>query len=71
MSASASLPEIAGDAAMLVSPYDTIELSRAIRTLDADDDLAAELTRRGLAQAARFGREAYVQRLEALYRRLV
>ncbi len=65
-----SLPEIAGDAAMLVSPYDTIALSRAIRTLDADDDLAAELARRGTVQAGRFGREAYVERLAALYRRL-
>lgn len=62
-----SLPEIAGDAALMVSPTDTAELTRAIRRLDADADLAAELSRRGPAQAAKFGVDAYKERLTDLY----
>lgn len=65
----ASLPEIAGDAALMIDPYDTAALTDAIRRLDADADLRAELTRRGLAQAARFSTAAYRDRLHALYQR--
>ena len=39
----ASLPEISGDAAILVDPLDTLAISRAIRDLDQDADLRAEL----------------------------
>ncbi|MFN3548153.1 MAG: glycosyltransferase family 4 protein [Mesorhizobium sp.] len=66
-----SLPEIAGDAALLVNPKDTAELARAIRRLDADDDLAAELSARGLRQAAKFGLDPYRERLGAVYRSLL
>jgi glycosyltransferase involved in cell wall biosynthesis len=65
----ASLPEIVGDAALMIDPYDTAALTDAIRRLDADADLRAELTRRGLAQAARFSTAAYRDRLHALYQR--
>ena len=66
-----SLPEIAGDAALLVNPTDTAELARAIRRLDADDDLAAELSARGLRQAAKFGLDPYRERLDGVYRSLL
>jgi glycosyltransferase involved in cell wall biosynthesis len=65
-----SLPEIAGDAALLVAPTDVDAIAAAIRTLDADDDLCADLAARGRRQAGLFSPEAYARRLADLYRRL-
>lgn len=65
----ASLPEIAGDAALMIDPYDTAALTEGIRRIDADSDLRAELARRGVAQAERFSPAAYRTRLSALYQR--
>ncbi|MBX9576493.1 MAG: glycosyltransferase family 4 protein [Caulobacteraceae bacterium] len=67
----ASLPEVAGDAALLVDPYDAGAISRAIRQLDADDALAADLVARGRTQAARFSPEAHRARLAELYARVL
>lgn len=69
-STAASLPEVAGDAAVLVDPYDVAALAREIRRLGADDDLAADLSRRGPAQAAKFSPEVCQTRLADLYGRL-
>lgn len=66
-----SLPEVAGDAALMVDPYDTAAISQAIRQLDADADLRAELSRRGLKQAERFTPAVYRDNLAALYQRLL
>lgn len=66
-----SLPEIAGDAAILVDPYDTEAMARAIRTLDADGDLRAELSRRGRERAKIFSPANHEQRLGSLYRKLI
>lgn len=63
----ASLPEVAGDAALSVDPYDAAAISRAIRALDADEALAADLVARGRVQAARFSPEAHRARLQDLY----
>jgi len=65
-----SLPEVAGDAALLVDPYRTPDLAHALRQLDADDDLCFELVRRGRAQAAKFSPQAYSARLDGMYRKL-
>lgn len=69
-STAGSLPEVAGEAALLVDPYDARALSEAIRALAHDDDIAADLTTRGLAQARRFSPEAHQVRLAEVYRRL-
>lgn len=66
----ASLPEVAGDAALMVDPYDVGALRSAIRRLDADADLREELRKRGAVQAQRFSPAAYRDRLAALYRQL-
>jgi glycosyltransferase involved in cell wall biosynthesis len=62
-----SLPEIAGDAALFVDPYDAEDIARAITTIVSDADLRAELTQRGRVQAAKFSVERYRERVEALY----
>ena len=69
-STASALPEVAGDAAVLVDPYDVRALAAAIRALDGDDARRAALAARGPAQAQRFSEAAYDARLRALYRGL-
>jgi glycosyltransferase involved in cell wall biosynthesis len=49
-----SLPEVAGDAALLVDPLDVDALAEAMTRVLEDADLRQEMIARGLAQAARF-----------------
>jgi glycosyltransferase involved in cell wall biosynthesis len=65
-----SVPEVAGDAALLVDPYNIDEIANAIRMIVRDADLGAELARRGMAQAGKFSIERYRERIGALYRAL-
>jgi glycosyltransferase involved in cell wall biosynthesis len=69
-SRASSLPEIAGDAALYVNPYDIDAIAQAIKTITADDGLRTELARRGRAQAALFSVARYSERVAALYDRL-
>lgn len=64
-----SLPEVAGDAALLVDPYNVDAMAEAIATLDRDADLRADLSARGLARARVFSQEMYAERIAALYER--
>jgi glycosyltransferase involved in cell wall biosynthesis len=50
----ASLPEVVGDAALLVDPTDVDGLATAMERVLTDADLAADLRERGLARAAGF-----------------
>lgn len=65
-----SLPEVAGEAAILVDPYDTRAMAEAIGALDRDAELCAELSARGPRQAALFDNAAYEWRLREMYGRL-
>ncbi len=47
-------PEIAGDAAMLVSPRNVKEISNAMRTLAGDESVRADLRRKGIIRAEMF-----------------
>ncbi|MGA0602289.1 glycosyltransferase family 4 protein [Caulobacter sp. KR2-114] len=62
-----ALPEIAGDAALLVDPYDVDAITQGLRTLDADADLRTELARRGRERALVFSPENHQRRLAAVY----
>jgi len=66
-----SLPEVIGDAALPVDPYDTAALAAAIRQIDADSGLRAELRRRGRLQAQKFTPQAYRDRLKPVYQKLL
>ena len=66
-----SLPEIAGDAALLVDPLDVPAMAAAIRRLDNDLDLLKELSTRGRAQAGIYSMDNYVGRLSNVYRRIL
>ena len=65
-----SLPEVAGDAAVIVDPYDVQAMTRGIQALDADEGLRLDLQARGLIQAGKFTPEAYQTRLTDLYRKV-
>lgn len=69
-STTSCLPEVAGDAALLVDPTDTRALAEGLRALDADAGLRARLEAAGPARAALFGPERYAARLAALHARL-
>lgn len=62
-----SMPEVAGDAALLVDPYDSREIAEGIRALDSDAGLRAELSEKGRRRAALFSHEKYRTRLDDLY----
>ncbi|HOT90312.1 MAG TPA: glycosyltransferase family 1 protein [Anaerolineae bacterium] len=66
-----SLPEVAGDAAVLFDPTRTAKIAEALRRLLCDGELHADLRRRGLAQAARFSWARTARETLALYRRVV
>lgn len=51
---SSSLPEVAGDAALLIDPHDTLALSRAMASLIREASLRQELRERGQAQCRKF-----------------
>jgi glycosyltransferase involved in cell wall biosynthesis len=65
-----SLPEVAGAAALLVDPADADAITAALRRVAADADLAAELARRGVAQAARFSWQRAAAETLAVYQRV-
>jgi glycosyltransferase involved in cell wall biosynthesis len=52
-----SLPEVVGEAGMLVDPYDVDALAQAISTVLQDDGLKREMSRKGIAQAQKFSWE--------------
>lgn len=64
-----SLPEVAGDAALLVDPLDTRAWATALEQALMDEELRAELIRRGHAQVRRFSwRRAAEETLRVLER---
>jgi len=62
-----SLPEVTGDAALLVDPEDEAAITQALRTLSEDEDLRKKLATDGIAQAARFTWHQCARRTLACY----
>ena len=67
-SATSSLPEVAGDAAILVDPRDTDALARALRELAGSPRLRAELSAAGLERARAFSWERTARETLQAYR---
>lgn len=65
-----ALPEVVGDAALTVDPYDTRAMVEAIQALDTQESLRAELAWRGPRRAALFNAAAYDRRLAEMYAKL-
>ena len=66
-----SLPEVAGDAAMLVDPYDPDAIADAIARVLTDERLRRELRTKGLARARQFSWESSVRRVREIYGQVV
>ena len=63
-----SLPEVAGDAALLFDPGDPDAVAAAIRRLWTDEALRAELVGRGRERVRQFSWDEVARRCRALYR---
>jgi glycosyltransferase involved in cell wall biosynthesis len=63
-----SLPEVAGDAALLVDPYDARALAEAMRRLTVDAALRAQLSRRGIERAAEYSWSRTARETALVYR---
>ena len=66
-SSSSSLPEVAGEAALLVNPLDVEGLAEAMGRVIADDALKQDLRERGMAQARKFSWERTARETIAAY----
>lgn len=62
-----SMPEVAGDAALLVDPRDVSQISEAMRRLAEDDVLAEDLRQRGKQRAVLFTWEKCARETWAVY----
>ena len=69
-SSRSALPEVAGDAAVLVDPLSEDEIAHALTSLIVDRDLADKLAKQGREQAASFSWERSVESTWAVYREL-
>jgi glycosyltransferase involved in cell wall biosynthesis len=66
-----SLPEVAGDAALLVDPADVRALAAAMERALTDEYLRAELRARGLERAERFTWERAARETLEVYREVM
>lgn len=66
-----SLPEVVGDAGLLVDPEDDEQIAAALARILASPQLAADLRERGLRQAARFSWDACADATVEIYRRVL
>jgi glycosyltransferase involved in cell wall biosynthesis len=65
-----SLPEVVGDAGVLVDAHDTDALAQAMQQLLADTEQRQRLVQRGLARARRFTWQRAAEQLLCTYRRV-
>jgi glycosyltransferase involved in cell wall biosynthesis len=66
-----SLPEVTGNAALLVDPYDTAAIADGIRRVVHDDALRASLVERGRIRAAEFSWTKSAAATLAVYRQVL
>lgn len=62
-----AMPEVAGDAALLVDPRDQDALGEAMVRLSTDESLREDLVRRGFKRAREFTWESAIERTWAVY----
>jgi glycosyltransferase involved in cell wall biosynthesis len=65
-----SLPEVVGDAALLVDPYDIESIVGGMRRVLTDSTLAAEMRRKGLVRAREFSWERSVAKTRKVYQEI-
>ncbi len=65
-----SLPEVVGEAGIMVNPYDTDSLVKAIRQVLTDNTLRDEMIRKGLEQSKRFSWEETARQTQEVYNKV-
>jgi glycosyltransferase involved in cell wall biosynthesis len=70
-SQSSAMPEVAGDAALLVDPLNIDQLAHALTRLAADEGLREDLIARGRARVPRFTWESAVAQTWAVYEKVM
>ena len=68
---SSALPEVSGDAALLVDPLSVESIAEGIKRLTDEPDLRSTLRERGLARASEFTWERAVEKTWAVYREML
>lgn len=66
-----SLPEVGGNAAIYVEPFDVAELARQMDRVMGSEDLRRTMSAYGLQQARRFSTDAYLERLGQAYAKVL
>jgi glycosyltransferase involved in cell wall biosynthesis len=66
-----AMPEVAGDAALLIDPRDVASIAEGLRKLTDDDTLRSELARKGLTRSKLFSWEKAVEGTWNLYQELL
>jgi glycosyltransferase involved in cell wall biosynthesis len=65
-----SLPEVVGNAAVLVNPENVFEIMRALHRVLVDQPLREKMKRRSLEQSKRFSWESSARRVLQVYREI-
>ena len=70
-SSTSSLPEVAGEGALLVDPTETAAIAQGLARLLTDEDIRRELVAQGRANLDRFSWQRTARRVHALMKRLL
>ncbi|MEM1051517.1 MAG: glycosyltransferase family 1 protein [Pseudomonadota bacterium] len=66
-----AMPEVTNGAALLIDPRDSADIARALRKVSMDEQLARELSTKGLVRAKELSWEQFAHANLAIYRRLL
>lgn len=69
-STTSSMPEVAGDAALLTDPFKPKEITAAMIRLTTDQSLREALILKGFTQAAKFSWNAMAERVRSIYQEI-
>jgi len=70
-SKTSAMPEVSGDAALLVDPLDVMSIGQGLLKLTSDNVLRADLERKGLKRSAEFSWEKAVNATWNVYQELL
>ncbi len=65
-----SLPEVVGEAGLMVNPYDIDSLAQAMRQVLTDSELRDNMVRKGLEQSKRFSWEKAAEQTLEVYKKV-
>jgi glycosyltransferase involved in cell wall biosynthesis len=65
-----SMPEVAGDAALIIDPFNPEEITAAMIRITGDSALQSEMKTRGFARAVKFSWDAMARNVLDIYRRV-